>query len=282
MEALQSSSPRSDSGFRSRVGGASRGQRFAARAWLGVLALSAAACEPQLRVGEWVCSTDAATPIPAKTDPVAVPWSSSFEDRFCDYTQLAGFCYSDPSASYEIVTTPVHSGKYAAAFHVNSADPEAIQARCVRQGALPVAAYYGAWYFIPALARNSKVWNLIHFQGGELSGLHGLWDVSLANTSSGDLQLIVFDFLNGVVRRPPNSVPVPIGAWFHIQLYLKRAADPTGEVALYLDGRELFKTDNLITDDSDYGQWYVGNFADGLMPSDSTLYVDDVSIGATL
>lgn len=253
-----------------------------ARSWLSCLALSAMACEPRLVVGEWVCSTDATAPIPDKTDPVAIPWSSGFEQRFCDYTQLAGFCYSDPGASYEIVTTPVHSGRYAAAFTVHSAEDAAIQARCVRQGGLPAEAYYGAWYFVPELATNDAVWNLLHFQGGEVSGLHGLWDVSLVNTPSGELQLMVFDFLNGVVRRPPTPVPIPIGDWFHVQLYLKRAADDTGEVALYLNGRQLLRASDLITDDSEYGQWYVGNYANGLMPSDSTLYVDDVSIGATL
>jgi hypothetical protein len=252
-----------------------------ARVSLTLSLLGALACEPRLSVGEWVCSTDAAAP-PDKTAPVAVPWSSGFEDRFCDYYQLAGFCYSDPGASYELVTTPVHSGKYAAAFHVHSDEDMAIQARCVRQGTLPVAAYYGAWYFVPEPARNFANWNLIHFQGGEVSGLHGLWDVSLVNTSSGELQLIVFDFLNGVVRRPPTPVPIPIGAWFHVQLYLKRAADATGEVALYLDGRKLVEATDLITDDSNFGQWYVGNYANGLMPADSTLYVDDVSIDATL
>ena len=36
------------------------------------------------------------------------------------------------------------------------------------------------------------------------------------------------------------------------------------------------------TDDSNFGQWYVGNYADGLEPADSTLYVDDVTIGPTL
>jgi hypothetical protein len=253
-----------------------------ARLLLAGAALTAVACEPRLSVGEWVCAADSTTRVPEKTDPVAVPWSSGFEDRFCAYTEPAGFCYSDPGAAYEIVTEPVHSGSHAAAFHVHSADDMAIQARCVRQGALPVEAYYGAWYFVPALATNTGVWNLIHIQGGEVTGLHGLWDVSLVNTAGGDLQLILFDFLGGVVRRPPMSVPIPIGAWFHVQLYLRRAADPSGGVALYLDGRKLVEAEDLITDDSDFGQWYVGNYADSLMPSDSTLYVDDVSISTTL
>jgi len=59
------------------------------------------------------------------------------------------------------------------------------------------------------------------------------------------------------------------------------AADATGAVALYQDGEELLEVTNLITDDSTWGQWYVGNLATGLRPADSKLYVDDVTIRST-
>src|SRR5450432_94215 len=110
-------------------------------------------CQPKLTVGEWECSESGApVSVPPNTDPIAVPWSTSFENRFCDYTQLGGFCFADVPASYRTVTSPVHSGQFAAAFSVTTADPAGNQTRCVRQGALPPAAYYGAWYYVPALA----------------------------------------------------------------------------------------------------------------------------------
>ena len=37
----------------------------------------------------------------------------------------------------------------------------------------------------------------------------------------------------------------------------------------------------LVTDPTDWGQWYVGNWADNLTPPASTVYVDDVTIGFT-
>jgi len=216
------------------------------------------------------------------TSPVAVPWSNGFEHQFCDYAQPRGFCYAFGHASYEIVTSPVHSGRYAAAFAIDSADSNSVQARCVRQGALPTVAYYGAWYYVPELAHSTQLWNLLHFQGGDPRVQHGLWDVSLVSGSAGDLELFVFDFLNGQMRVSPQPVPVPIGAWFHVQLYLKRAPDATGEVALYQDGQLLFDAPNLVTDDTTWGQWYVGNLANGLAPPASTLYVDDVTISGSL
>jgi hypothetical protein len=146
---------------------------------------------------------------------------------------------------------------------------------------LPTAAYYGAWFFVPEQMEITELWNLVHFQGGDPSSQHGLWDISLVNGVDGELEVVVFDFLNGMGRHPQAPTPIPIGAWFHLELYLKRAADATGEFALYQDGELLMEAANLVTDDTSWGQWYVGNLAIGLTSPESTVYVDDVTIRAT-
>lgn len=242
-------------------------------------ALALGACQQELVVGQWACDPDAAvTEMSGDSSMPVTMWSTGFEDQFCGYIRPGGFCYTAPAASHTIVTSPVHSGRFAAAFSVSAGEPDGHQTRCVRQGMLPHAAYYGAWFFIPKRLTNTGLWNLVHFQGGEPSDQHGLWDISLVNRSNGDLELIVYDFLNRVTRRANVSTPIPIGAWFHVELYLKRAADATGEVALYQDERLLLEAKNIVTDDTDWGQWYVGNLASSLSASDSTLYIDDVTI----
>ena len=249
---------------------------------LTVLVLNA--CQPRLSIGEWTCSEDG-TPstIPETTAAVSIPWSSGFENRFCDYTELAGFCYADPAASStELVTSPVHSGRYAAAFTVKTDAGGDAQTRCVRQGTLPTAAYYGAWYYIPEPTKPTGNWNLFHFRSGdELTATHGLMDVSLVAEGS-DLHLGVFGVRHVRIGEALNPPPVPIGSWFHVQLFFKRAADMTGEVALYQDGEQLFDVTDLVTDDASLGQWYVGNLATDLSPSTATLYVDDVTLSSSL
>jgi hypothetical protein len=255
------------------------------------LACAVNGCEPRLSVGEWECrastgpieSIDGAggegSVSPVWSEPVPAPWSTGFEDGFCGYTRARGFCYSNTDASYELVNSPVRSGRYAAAFKVTSdAAQDGIQARCVREGVLPSAAYYGAWYYIPSTSTNTGNWNLLHFQGGETSELHGLWDVSVASGVDGRLSLYLFDFLRDIGRHADAPPEVPIGSWFHVEFYFKRAADLTGEVALYQDGELTLRLTDLETDDSLWGQWYVGNLADALVPAESTVYVDDVTI----
>lgn len=246
------------------------------------VALSSAlfGCQSRLSAGEWACDSDGSAGSPALTDPLAVPWSTGFEDRFCDYTQRNGICLGGDDSF--IVSDPVHSGRYAAAFRVDTDDPDTRQSRCFTQGSLPTTAHYGAWYFIPAAAdADRNLWNLWHFQGSDEPGpLHSLWDVTLVNSADGSLELVAYSELVGRVFRATTPRPVPLGSWFHIELFLKRARDATGRVALYQDGVLVFEAADLITDDSTFAQWYVGNLATGLIPPTSTLYVDDISIRA--
>jgi hypothetical protein len=210
------------------------------------------------------------------------PWSTSFEAGFCDYNDGAGFCYADPDSSFRVVTSPVHTGEFAAAFEMRAAGsaPGGRQTRCVREGVLPAEAYYGAWYYIPSDLTAAHDWNLFHFQGGDRgSFLHILWDVSM-DDSSGALTAYIFDAVNNRHYDPAAPTPIPLDRWFQLEFYLKRATDTTGEVALYQDGQEIIRRAGIITDDSAFGQWYVGNFAGALasIPPTSSVYVDDVTV----
>lgn len=239
-------------------------------------------CDPALEVGRLDCFGSPRGGDLSAADATPFPWVSGFERGFCDYNASYGFCYSDPGARFEVVSEPVHSGRLAAAFSISAGDPNAQQARCVRQGTLPAAAYYGAWYLIPGSPTSNGNWNLFHFEGAGPGELHALWDVSLSMASNGEFRLTLFDFLRGVPIYADDAPVVPIGKWFHVQLYLRRAADETGEVALYQDGQLVYRFTELVTDDSNWGQWYIGNLAVALTPPHSTIYVDDVTIAETL
>jgi len=260
----------------------------AGRLGIGVtLACLSTSCAPELVVGTWTCppppsvSGSDGGALASGDQIVDAPWATGFEMGFCDYTRAAGFCYSAPDASFTVVAAPVHGGRAAAAFSVTSDSAKSgTQARCVREGALPQAAVYGAWFYVPSLADNQGNWNLMHFQGGTIDSLHYLWDISLGSAADGSLSLYMVDFLHRRFLRTSDdaALSIPIGSWFHVELRLLRAPDATGEVALYQDGTLLLERTALATDDSDFAQWYVGNFVDALSPADSTVYVDDVTI----
>ncbi len=188
---------------------------------------------------------------------------------------------TDAPASFEIVTSPVRTGRRAAAFTVRT-DLGGAQSRCFVDGVLARDARYGAWFYLPSdVDAVEGNWNLFHFLGDRPEpNADALWDVSLGTFDGGPLSLYVRDFWEGptVIKRGTETVPVPIGTWFHVEFRWLRAADETGTVALYQDGQLLWTETNRVTDDSERGQWYVGNLADELPLEASTLYVDDVTI----
>lgn len=249
----------------------------------------ALACEPTVLIGS--CSQastgggggEAGASASSSTDSVGVPWSTGFEQGMCDYFAEGGYCYARHDATMEIVRSPVHSGQFAAAFNVNgnatNTAEERSQTRCVRQGKLPQSAYYGAWYFVPESHTSDGNWNLFHFLGGvSETDSHPLWDVSLATNTDGELVLSVLNFLKNT-HPPLTGVPsIPIGSWFHIEFFLKRSAQANGEVIVKQDDATALHLTNLVTDDTDWGQWYVGNYARKLVPELSTVYVDDITI----
>ncbi|HXX70031.1 MAG TPA: hypothetical protein VEK07_22820 [Polyangiaceae bacterium] len=233
-------------------------------------------------------SVDAAAVADGALAALLVPWSTGFESGgFGDWDagQGLGYCYVEGSAMYTIVTSPVHSGQYAAAFSINTAGGSPAtpsQARCVRQGILPPAAYYGAWYYVPAAATGVVNWNLLHFTGGDgpdASDIHGLWDVSLTSLSSTSLASEAYDFLDTTTL--DGGMAIPIGQWFHLEVFLQPAADGGGAFTLMQNGQVVAGVSGVETADAPWGQWYVGNFASSLSPTTSTVYVDDVTIGTT-
>ncbi len=262
------------------------------RLLLAVHFLTAAACESALDVGDWKCGAaplfippDGSPELPGRETIVNLDWQSGFEDGFCGYVRSRGFCYSVPGATYKIVDAPARSGRKAAAFTVSTDDDQdGDQTRCVREGVMPKDAYYGAWFYIPGGTINHDNWNLMHFRNAaQGEAPRGDWDVSLVSTDDGRLVPLLADYVNDGPNPPSWDFEVPVDRWFSLSLRLVRETTPTGVAALYLNGELVVERTDIVTvRDAAWGQWYVGNLATDLTPSDSTIYVDDVSIRENL
>ena len=283
---------RSPNGFRGAAGvprgcyprGNGSPMAIAMRALCALLAVDACACQPTVVVATRVCA-DPPNDAGATVDPdaaVTLPWSTGFEDGFCDYGAPMGFCFATGIGSYSLVTSPVHSGRYAAEFTIESDFDAGSQVRCVEQGVFPKLAYYGAWYFVPSPApANTGNWNLLHYQGGPPGGhLNYLWDVSLNGGGGGPLHAFLRQYgVDGGEAVAASAAPaVPLDQWFHLEVFFNRAKDATGELSLSQDGVDAGRITGVATDLSDWGQWYVGNLANALAPPLSKVYVDDVTI----
>jgi hypothetical protein len=270
--------------------------------WLVAAAAGLTACDSDAVIGtdaplrlldagvDVMVGADAGADADSGLTAIPFPWSTGFENGFADYYALPNsFCYLSGGATFGIVKSPVHSGQYAAAFEVSTGgDAGQSQTRCVLQGVLPQSAYYGAWFYVPMAVANFGNWNLIHFQGASgptmspTAAVQELWDTSLVNNTSGGLQVTGYDLFQSVTPDAGGGPPIPIGQWFHLEVFLKRASDATGRFAIYQDGANVFELSGVPTDNTAVGQFFVGNLATALVPTDVTVYVDDVTIGASL
>jgi hypothetical protein len=260
---------------------------WARRCWALLLLTLTVSCDKTLVVG--ACEPPKISDEDGGTDagsvdvtvPIELPWSSGFENGFCDFNQPIGYCLQSGTASCKLVTSPVHSGTFAAAFTVNS-DSNALgtQARCVRRGVLPKSACYGAWFYLPpARIASGGTWDLLFFRRGDVTVADGLWDVWLVQDSNGDYGFVINDAIHSVAHVLDTQIAVPTDTWFQLEFCLDRAADTTGRVALRQNGQQVFGLPGLQTDVSPWAEWYVGSYSKaGLIPGPTTLYVDDVTI----
>lgn len=255
-----------------------------------LLATVLCGCEPNLTVGRWECTTppDAAGPLndagvlQPVHDALAVPWSTGFEDAFCGYGDVKGFCYHHGSSTMTLVNSPVRSGRRALSLVVASEDAGGFaDTRCVREGLFPSDAYYGAWFYLTALPGSVDNWNILHFQGGNgTPSWNNLWDVTLVKTGDGGFGLTLVEGFDGPALGRQDPPDVPVGAWFHVVFRFLRSTDTTGEITLYQDDQRLFDVKG-VTDPFPYDQWYVGNYVSSTTQPDLSVYMDDVSVSST-
>jgi hypothetical protein len=72
---------------------------------------------------------------------------------------------------------------------------------------------------------------------------------------------------------------VPIGRWFHIEVYLQQSSDYDGQLTVWQDGVQLFDMDLVKTKYPNGDQrWSIDSFSNRLNPNFTTLYVDDAAI----
>lgn len=243
-------------------------------------------CEPALRVGDLQCSPGPGAAATKNGNGVynegllPAPWQTSFDDGFCDYQYLAGFCYSDSSSSYRLVSAPVHTGPFAAAFDLSPSKgrrtPGALRARgtAAQRSVLQRLVLRSERPFrrprlepIPRPRRTSPRearWAL-----GRVAGRREWRPERLCAEPSGRPPLPAHQ----PEANPPSSL-------VSARILPKERTDATGAVALHQDGEELLRVTNAVTNDTPFSQWYVGNFAGNIPPNSptSTLYVDDVSV----
>lgn len=230
-----------------------------------------------LASGGWGCS-------PRVDVGSSLRWFAQHETGdFSEWTAgYKGGCSADPPDTSVVISTDVaHSGTHSVKL-ANAAPSVYETARLWRQDDYPQEAYYSAWFYLPQAYRTTEDWTIMQFQvppSGD-AGTNGLLvDVDLRSLPGGEMILDVFDHRGQYLRSPTAepALPVPIAAWFRIEVFYRNVGDDTGRFTLWLDGQvnyDIHRPFGL----SSVTYWSPCSSSEGLSPTQSDLYVDDAAV----
>lgn len=215
--------------------------------------------------------------------PGLIFWAGAESGDDSEWTagDAGGTTFTEAQGLVEVVTAPVRRGSHA--FRAIITDPNATltQATLFRNGPFPAEAYYSAWFLL-AEYHATAYWAIMKIQAREVpadrtSPVVNVWDLALESDATDTLTLFLNDHrTDTIVAR--SSLPVPIGRWFHVEMFVKAAVDPTGSVAVWQDGAPVLEIHDYPTAPTDFLLFGVGNIATAIDPTIATIEIDDVAI----
>jgi hypothetical protein len=211
-------------------------------------------------------------------------WTALFEGANFDEWTADGNggaqAFPAPPNVIEIAGERVRHGGQAAKLTVDSPDGNSHgSAALSRYGALPVEAYYSAWYYLPRTVTVGNYWVIFKFRQQDQSTMDELYDLDLINLQSGEMSLQLYDHRRGAVVDFDMPDPVvPVGQWFQIEAFYRNAQDATGRVTFWLDGRPIVDIRNQAMAPTPWVEWNVCSIGENLNPSTAVLYVDDCAV----
>ena len=140
-------------------------------------------------------------------------------------------------------------------------------------------AYYAAWFYFPRRYEPDVWWSIFQFKS-QLSELVSdpFWVLTVDNRDDGAMYLELGDARTD--RAYPQEVAdLPVGAWVHIECYLRQSATADGQLKCWQDGQLLWDLEGITTHHpGSTNQWSVNNYSDAVGPAPVVVYVDDASI----
>ena len=144
-------------------------------------------------------------------------------------------------------------------------------------------AFYTAWFRLDDSHTVEDWWSIALFHARDetlaLETDVSLWDVRVVDTPSGEMVLQFFDHETMQASTADARGIVAPGEWFELNVYLDYRPPDATRFAVLRDGAVLFDMKDLRTSALEPNVfWAVGNGANGISPTESTLALDDASI----
>jgi hypothetical protein len=215
-------------------------------------------------------------------DPDIVWWTDHETGSFTDWDD-GGWHWTTEGGSATIVAlpSPARSGSHSFESRVISPGVGIQSGAQGSRGELPSAAYYSAWFYLPAAITSTSYLVLCKFRSRrdptDQATITNAWDIDITTNSSGTMFFSLYDHASASALED-YAHAIPLRTWFQVEVYLRAASDATGEITVWIDGVQGFHVLERATMPSSYVEWGVGGIAETITPDPTTLYIDDVAI----
>ena len=238
-------------------------------------------------------------PAPGMTSVAGVVWSADNEiGNLAQWT--AGGTHGGPRDSGVCVrpqngvsTEAAHSGKYSVTMTINVDDDQS-GCRTFRheESARGGEYFYSAWMMIPSAVKVGGFWNIFQFKSDNGSMNEAVWVIEALNRPNGSLHPVLrYKGLaagptagegTGVKYYDQALKDIPVGRWFHLEMFLRQSDKYDGRVTVWQDGVQLWDFDKVKTQyPGGNNLWSINNYGNNLLPSTATVYVDDARVSKT-
>jgi hypothetical protein len=216
--------------------------------------------------------------------PASVLWRGTFEPGdLSEWTGdgEGGTYTQNASVKPSAISAMAHGGRYAGMVAIAPTASMVSTSYLFRNQPSPAAGYYSAWFYVPSSTTVGSWLSLTHFSGsqtGDGKNLFAIWDVNLYTLPGGGLAAQLYDYVNQVNLQQTNPVPVPLDTWVQIEVFLSKASDLSGEVAVWQGGALILQRSGVATVSNDWMQWDLGGASSDILPSPTYVYLDDAAI----
>ncbi|MCP4149047.1 MAG: hypothetical protein GY757_14965, partial [bacterium] len=157
--------------------------------------------------------------------------------------------------------------------------------------------YYSVWILFPEYYTINDWSNIIQFKSKlyDRSRNDAVWVLELRNRDNGTMYFMLR--WKGKMAGPAEGegaglkhyhqelMDVPVGQWFHLEVYLKQSEAYNGQIAVWQDGVEIYNMNKVKTKYPDsWQEWSVNTYTDhtdGVTPRFFTMYVDDAVVSTS-
>ena len=212
----------------------------------------------------------------------SIAFSSTFETG--DYSEWVGdggggIYGLETGGNLTAVSSPVHSGSYAAEFTVPDPSVNGHIKLFRWRGIDLTSGYYSAWYYFPQNFQINEWINIMQWKEKDSPYDHEL--VILAKQALGVPTFAFFWRTSTGEDCESANAAIPLDRWVHVEAFIK-IDKVLGEVSIWVNGQLTYNKSNIETmGNTPTVQFGVGNYPGPNENKNLTFYVDDVTASTT-